>query len=374
MKYIVYLTTNTKSFYKGQPKIYIGVHKTENPDVFDGYLGCGCWANQPASYKYPKTPIQYAIKKYGPESFKRQILYTYDNIEDAFLKESELVSIDFIKQPHVYNSCIGGFGGYAGKPLYQFDLDGNLLKKWEYAIEAYEFYGISRKQFNYAINDRHELLDSYWSRENKILISDYISSKHGQPRIVYVYNKNGKYVEEFNSETECAEYVGVQKAAISKAIKDNRLVNKEYYITDKLVDEFIPKARKQYAKTLFYIYKDNPITLVGTGIGKQIMPILNCYSWETIRDSIRYKHGWYKDLYISEIELSEIPQKKSNKSIRVDIYDKYGNFIETLDTIKAVRQKYNIPSSKIKNIQLGDKYIGNYIFKYHTKSIVNDIV
>ena len=111
-------------------------------------------------------------------------------------------------------------------------------------------------------------MDSYWSRENKILISDYISSKHGQPRIVYVYNKNGKYVEEFNSETECAEYVGVQKAAISKAIKDNRLVNKEYYITDKLVDEFIPKARKQYAKTLFYIYKDNPITLVGTGIGK----------------------------------------------------------------------------------------------------------
>lgn len=104
------------------------------------------------------------------------------------------------------------------------------------------------------------------------------------------------------------------------------------------------------------------------------MPILNCYSWETIRDSIRYKHGWYKDLYISEIELSEIPQKKNNKSIRVDIYDKYGNFIETLDTIKEVKQKYNISASKIKNIQLGDKYIENYIFKYHTKSIVNDIV
>lgn len=36
MKYIVYCTTCTKN-----GKIYIGVHKTENPEVFDGYIGNG---------------------------------------------------------------------------------------------------------------------------------------------------------------------------------------------------------------------------------------------------------------------------------------------------------------------------------------------
>ena len=35
-----------------------------------------------------------------------------------------------------------------------------------------------------------------------------------------------------------------------------------------------------------------------------------------------------------------------------------------MDSIKAVREKYNVPSSKIKNIQQGDRYFGNYIFKY----------
>ena len=35
MKYIVYQTIN-----KINNKIYIEVHKTENPEVFDGYLEC----------------------------------------------------------------------------------------------------------------------------------------------------------------------------------------------------------------------------------------------------------------------------------------------------------------------------------------------
>ena len=65
MKYIVYLTKNKKSKVNGEYKIYIGVHKTENPAIFDGYIGCGIYINQPSTYMYPKTPLQYAVKKYG---------------------------------------------------------------------------------------------------------------------------------------------------------------------------------------------------------------------------------------------------------------------------------------------------------------------
>lgn len=43
MKYIVYLTKNLKSKINGTNKIYIGVHKTENPEIFDGYIGCGVY-------------------------------------------------------------------------------------------------------------------------------------------------------------------------------------------------------------------------------------------------------------------------------------------------------------------------------------------
>ena len=92
MKFIVYCTTNIVN-----KKIYIGVHKTENPDKFDGYLGCSVRATQPSTYMNPKTAFQYAVKKYGTDKFSRSILYVYDTAEEAFNKEKELVTTEFIK-------------------------------------------------------------------------------------------------------------------------------------------------------------------------------------------------------------------------------------------------------------------------------------
>ena len=57
-KYIVYETTNLIN-----GKIYVGLHKTENPDIFDGYIGNGLKVGW--TIKNPHTAFQYAIKKYG---------------------------------------------------------------------------------------------------------------------------------------------------------------------------------------------------------------------------------------------------------------------------------------------------------------------
>ena len=88
--FIVYLTINLKSQINGKNKIYVGVHKTKDPTIFDGYIGCGVVITQPSTYMYPKTAFQYAVKKYGPESFKRETLFIYDTIEEAFKKDYEI--------------------------------------------------------------------------------------------------------------------------------------------------------------------------------------------------------------------------------------------------------------------------------------------
>ena len=97
------------------------------------------------------------------------------------------------------------------------------------------------------------------------------------------------------------------------------------------------------------------------------MPIIGLNSWSTIRDIFPYNKNWYKDFYISETEINQVPLKQYSNGIQIDVYDKFGNFIETLKSIKDVREKYKVTSSQIKNIQMGDKYLKDWIFKYHSK-------
>lgn len=364
MKYIVYLTKNLKSKVNGHNKIYIGVHKTENPDIFDGYIGCGVYIQQASTYMFPKTPFQYAVKKYGTNSFERTTLYIYDTEEQAYKKESELVDLDFIKLDYTYNACLGGIHYCMYKPLYQFDLDGNLKKKWKYSKEAYDFYNLPMEKFEYAIHDKHPLLDSLWSTVDKIDITEYSTKLLGSPKPTYLYTKNGKWIKEFISRKACADYIGTSEETIVKAIKQHSLVLNSYYVSDKMMDEFIPKARKQYSKSNIYVYNSNS-ELIYSGIGKEIMPIINEYSWQTIRDAFRYKGGWYKDFYLSLEKIDKVPERVVGNKIKVDVYDKYGNFIETLDSIKLTKEKYKIPASKIKNLEQGNRFFGDYIFKYH---------
>jgi hypothetical protein len=78
-------------------KIYVGAHSTD--ELNDNYYGSG-------------TNIARAIEKYGKESFKKDILHIFENPEEMFSKEKEIVTPEFLKRPDVYNIVEGGYGGY----------------------------------------------------------------------------------------------------------------------------------------------------------------------------------------------------------------------------------------------------------------------
>lgn len=88
MFYILYKTINLAN-----GRYYIGIHKTKILE--DGYLGSG-------------FVLIDAIKKYGKEKFKREILKIFDNEEEMILAEKEIVTPEFCKDPQTYNICEGG--------------------------------------------------------------------------------------------------------------------------------------------------------------------------------------------------------------------------------------------------------------------------
>ena len=364
MKYIVYLTTNLKDTINNINRIYIGVHETENPNIFDGYLGCGVWINQPSTYKYPKSSFQYAVKKFGVNAFKREILFIYDTKEEAYKKENEIVDKDFIIQDHVYNMTVGGKLEERYWPLYQFDLDGKLIKKWNRSKDAYDFYGYPAEKWDSPKRNKCIFLNSYWSTSSTINIDEY--SRKTLRNITYLYSKEGKLLKEYASQTECAKDIEYDSGELSRAIRNQTLVKKKYYVSNTLVDKFISKPRKNYIDQTFFVYtEDNKF--IGEFVGKELMKIINLHSWDKISHIFTHNNNWYKNFYISLEKIEKIPTRRKGNGICVDIYDKYGNFIETLKSMKEVREKYNIPSSKLKNIQYGDKYYNDYIFKYNSK-------
>lgn len=76
-------------------RIYIGVHKTS--DVNDGYMGSG-------------VHIRAALKKYGRSAFKKEILFIFDTAEEAYAKEKELITPEFLADEFTFNKGVGGSG------------------------------------------------------------------------------------------------------------------------------------------------------------------------------------------------------------------------------------------------------------------------
>ena len=90
MVYTVYKIVNLTN-----EKYYIGVHKTSDPN--DSYYGSG-------------VAIKKAIKKYGKENFKKNILFITEHKHEAYEMEKQL-TVDY-KNPLSYNMKIGGTGGF----------------------------------------------------------------------------------------------------------------------------------------------------------------------------------------------------------------------------------------------------------------------
>ena len=96
-KYYVYLITNLLN-----GKIYVGARHTEKSIKNDNYWGSG-------------DRIKLAIKKYGKENFKKEIIAVFDNECDMYSLEESIVNTEFLQRDDVYNIAIGGNFSEGGK-------------------------------------------------------------------------------------------------------------------------------------------------------------------------------------------------------------------------------------------------------------------
>lgn len=359
-KYIVYQTINIVN-----NKIYIGWHKTKDPNVFDGYIGNGVNINYPSTYMNPKWPFQYAVKKYGTNKFKRSVLYIFDTAEEALLKERELVNEDFVKRSDTYNLILGGHLRpleYISKKVYQFDTTGKFLKEWEDCSEVANFLETWKESVYSAISARKRLYGFYWSYEDNIDITKYTNPN--EPNKTYKYNQDGKCVAIYNSEAEAARENGYEPKILRSRIREQALT-KGFYYSNTLYDEYIPRTKLNLKKEILYLYDidGNFIDSFNYADFKKYLGITTTGRLATcVRLEIPYMEKYQVRIEKFDKLPPYVPKSKSKPIL---VYLKDGTFYKEYESVNQAIKELNLDSSTVHKILRGaGKFTKGYTMKY----------
>lgn len=233
----IYITTNLIN-----GKQYIGQHKG---DGNDNYLGSG-------------DRLTVAIKKYGKENFKREIIEFANSLEELNELERYYITLaNAVEDDHFYNIANGGcvnphFGqenGMFGKHHTKQAKDKmsatkkNLMQNPNHYIHSEEY---KTKMSEITKGEKNGMYGRNHSEESKIKMSvnskgKTLGEKNGNYGCKGEKAKNGKQirqwkdkehtvlVKEFNTMTMVLEYLGVVgHSQLYKSIKENTLY-KGYY-------------------------------------------------------------------------------------------------------------------------------------------------
>lgn len=336
-KFIVYCTTCTES-----KRIYVGVHKTSNPDKFDGYLGCGVYVSQPCTYEQSKTVFQHAVKKYGPDKFIRKTLAIFDNEEDAYGLEEDIVNEEFLKRKDVYNMVLGGNGGDRGinaKPCYQYDSEGNFIREFSNRQEAARFVNKGFTTIKRAIKDKIKGGDWYWSdyKIDKLDLSKFKTTTNRIP--VFQYSKTGEYDCCYESLSDAGRCNNSTARQVSEAAKLGVLLNDKYFSFEFDMQFSVAKYEYLYSSPV-YMYRISGEYLKEFANLNELKKYLGSRS-----DMFKYVRLCkpYKDEYQFSFEkLPAMPDKSIKKPAKRKIaqYDLEGNFIREFNTVSECVKIY----------------------------------
>lgn len=192
-----------------------------------------------SSYGSPK--IDNARRKYGPENFQYEILFSIET-EDKELLMNELNSKEqyFIEQfdsiNNGYNVLRGGsvyheyiyskedrekIGAVFAKPIIQYDLEGNVIAKWPSASEAGRVLGIQSALISKCCNRAtSHCRDFIFRFEGDVVLDEEKNPKQHKTKNLKVLQINGEeIVNSWKSVAQASKALGIERHKLSNLLK-----------------------------------------------------------------------------------------------------------------------------------------------------------
>lgn len=230
MNYIVYETTNIIN-----GKLYVGVHKTTNPDIFDGYIGCG--VTKKDLKKNVNIGFPAAVHKYGYENFVRRILFVYPYTIAGFLaaydKEAEIVNEEWVKSDKNYNLVVGGHCSLylkLKKKVSQYGVDGKFIRHWDCINDAASELNIDASNISMCLTGKYKYSGFFQWRyyDGSCTDIDPVTTKE---KTVYQFDLQGNLLKVWKSSAEAAKTFSNPSAARSliwQVCSDERKTRQAY--------------------------------------------------------------------------------------------------------------------------------------------------
>lgn len=363
--YSVYKHTN-----KANGKVYIG---ETGQDVKKRWNSGWGYENNSVFWK--------DIKEYGwNEGFTHEVLFTFDNEEEAIAKEIELIAFyksnyrRYSNPTFGYNANDGGQGGYSQK-VCQYDLDGNFIKVWDSMVQVSNELGLDMGSVHSCIVGRTRRSGNYMWRyydeatfEEKI--DGYDTYINGNSIPVCQYDLDGNFIKTWQSATKASNELNINVGTISHCCNGKLNIGGNYmwrYFEGEDMPEQIEPYTSPERAVCRYDIDGNLIDCWNslseaerqTGISNTI--ICNCCKGKNMTGGgfiWRYKE--------SDNPPKKIEIKTLNRRLRPVVqYSKNGCYIQSFPSISEAARTLKLNPSHICAVCKGKRHTcGDYVWRY----------
>jgi hypothetical protein len=184
---IIYKTTNLIN-----GKIYIGKDVKNNSN----YYGSG-------------KILKQAIKKYGKENFKKEILVECFSKSELELEEIEQINKYSSNDPNIgYNITNGGSGGVTKKiKIYQYSKNGDFIKEWESSEVASKELNLDSSAIRKVCKGILKSCGGFIWLESKKFDVTYKTNKE---KNILQYDMSGNFIKEWVSIKDAENYLKIK--------------------------------------------------------------------------------------------------------------------------------------------------------------------
>lgn len=223
-KYIVYKTINLQNDF-----MYIGIHKTEDLDQFDRFIGNGVFSHIPYTYQHSKTAFQAAVKQYGSRCFKRMTLKVCDTEDEARVLKNELLTENFLSRCDIYNLFSWRIqNDNEWRPIHRYFKNGKFDKSYENVLDASQDTNCSRFEITESALVGNCILNKYYFCFVKNESYDKARCTHIKNRPVFQYEgSTGEYLKSYRTQTEAEKdnkYSNISKSIKLKTVDKNGFI------------------------------------------------------------------------------------------------------------------------------------------------------